>query len=300
MSVESYIKKSVKSIGEKVFVIPEIPEKKLNNAIAVIAPQVEKKYILAIFDSTLFGNGKEGFLFTGDTIYIKPPFQDRVKYKFEDIKKAEYKLIENIKDNGKSEKHEHIYFHFNNETVVEISQSVFIGLHYKVFVDFINNIIKEGGDTGVYIKTAQLLPLSSMDNKIKELYIKIIADFVYAIDNTIESKYYAEIMALMVRVDIAKESRIRIRAYLNDINNSEEVYKLWTELLETTPEGSLDVIKRSLIKDILYIYKIKNDIDTWRNNDFIVNIKKLLEIEDSHIEVIIKAIISDENILLDE
>lgn len=38
---------------------PEIPEKKLNNAISAIAPNVNPEYVLAIVDSTLFGSAKE-------------------------------------------------------------------------------------------------------------------------------------------------------------------------------------------------------------------------------------------------
>jgi hypothetical protein len=56
MSVENYIKSNVADVGDKVYLVPEIPEKKLNNAISTIAPSLNPEYVLAIVDSTLFGS----------------------------------------------------------------------------------------------------------------------------------------------------------------------------------------------------------------------------------------------------
>lgn len=297
MSVESYIKNNVKSIGEKVFVVPEIPEKKLNNAIMSIAPNVEPEYVLAILDSTVFGSAKEGFLFTGDTVYKKYSFEDRGEYRFEDIKKAEYKVVKTVKDNGKVEEKDHIYLHFKDDTVVEVSTSYLLNLDYKCFVDFVNAVISEAGDDESYTKTSQLLPLASMDEEIKEAYVKIMANFAYADDKMIDSKEYAEIMSLIVRVDINKETRIKLRGYMCDADNIDDIESLLMYLLENVPEGSLDVIKKSIVKDIIYIFKLKNDINSWESNDFIVSLKERLAIEDKHIELIIEAIINDEEIL---
>ena len=82
MSVENYIKNNIKNAGDKVYVVPEIPEKKLNNAITAIAPNVNPEYVLAIIDSTLFGSAKEGLIFTGEGIYKKYSFEEREEYRF--------------------------------------------------------------------------------------------------------------------------------------------------------------------------------------------------------------------------
>lgn len=58
MSVENYIKENVSLIGDRVYIAPDIPEKKLNNAILSIAEGVNPQYVLAIVDSTLFGSAE--------------------------------------------------------------------------------------------------------------------------------------------------------------------------------------------------------------------------------------------------
>ena len=72
MNIEKYIKENLESLNDtlcKVFISPNIPEKKLNNAIAAYAKDVVPNYVLGIVDTTLFGGAKEGFLFTGNKMY---------------------------------------------------------------------------------------------------------------------------------------------------------------------------------------------------------------------------------------
>ncbi|MFD3447110.1 hypothetical protein ACFDTO_21145 [Microbacteriaceae bacterium 4G12] len=92
MSVENYIKSNIANICEKAYVVPEIPEKKLNNAISAIAPSANPEYVLGIADSTLFGSAKEGIVFTGDAMYMRYMLQEKQEYKFENIRKAEFEL----------------------------------------------------------------------------------------------------------------------------------------------------------------------------------------------------------------
>jgi hypothetical protein len=71
VSVESYIKENVSELRGKVFVAPEIPEKKLNKAISAIANEVDPDYVVAVADTSLFGNTKEGCVFLGDSVHIR-------------------------------------------------------------------------------------------------------------------------------------------------------------------------------------------------------------------------------------
>lgn len=103
MSVENYIKMNVANLCDKVYVVPEIPEKKLNNAISAIAPNVNPEYVLAIADSTLFGSAKEGIVFTGDSMYLKYTLEERQEYKFENLIKARFEPTKEQKSNGKVE-----------------------------------------------------------------------------------------------------------------------------------------------------------------------------------------------------
>lgn len=137
MSVENYIKSNIKNAGDKVYVVPETPEKKLNNAISAIAPSINPEYVLAIIDSTLFGSAKEGLIFTGEGMYKKYSFEEREEYRFENIKKAEYEVTKKIKDNGKVEEKEHIYLQMDDDNKVELSSSYLMNVKYKGLVEVI-------------------------------------------------------------------------------------------------------------------------------------------------------------------
>lgn len=296
MSAENYIKSNVTNVCEKVYVVPEIQEKKLNNAISAIAPSVNPEYVLAIADSTLFGSAKEGIVFTGDSMYLRYTFGEKQEFKFESIIKAEFKLVTKQKDNGKVEEQKHIYLHLNDGRVIELSSNMF-GINCEELVLFINGIINEAGEEKSYVTTSQMLPLASMDNGIKDVYIKIICNFAYSDDRVIDSKEYAEIISLIVRIDYNSDNRLKIRNYMCDYSEIEETDNLIQYLNDNVPEGSLDVIKKSLIKDIIYIYKIRNNINNWKENEYLISLQEKLQVQDEQINLIIAAINNDEEIL---
>ncbi|EFO2360662.1 hypothetical protein DRR64_29030, partial [Escherichia coli] len=56
-------------------VAPDIPDKKLNNIAKSMNLQDDYNYIIALLDSSLLGNGKEGVAFTGERmVYKTGPF----------------------------------------------------------------------------------------------------------------------------------------------------------------------------------------------------------------------------------
>lgn len=76
----------------------EIPAKKIEGAIQTFARGVDKNTIIGFYDTTLFGSGTEGYLFTDDKIYYHETFEKPKKLWYDDIKKL---LLENTtnKDN---------------------------------------------------------------------------------------------------------------------------------------------------------------------------------------------------------
>ncbi|MBR2767520.1 MAG: hypothetical protein IKD68_01170 [Solobacterium sp.] len=58
------------------YLLEEIPENKLRNAMKKYAKDADKDRILALWDTSLFSDAKEGFLFTGSGIYY-PRFLDK-------------------------------------------------------------------------------------------------------------------------------------------------------------------------------------------------------------------------------
>ena len=93
-TVEDLIKEKVKSIGKTVYIAPEIPDKKLNNAIiGMTGSSVDPDYVVAVIDSTVFGKCDDGVLFTGDAMYWHPFCEDVCKIKFADLAVGDSKSI---------------------------------------------------------------------------------------------------------------------------------------------------------------------------------------------------------------
>lgn len=296
VSVESYIKENVSELSGKVFVAPEIPEKKLNNAISAIANDVDPDYVVAVADTSLFGNAKEGCVFLGDSVHIRGMMEKPKVFKYETIEKAEYICTEKKKDNGKIEKKEEVALYFHNQERVSLTSSL-IGIKYELFANLINGIIAESGDEKSFTTTSQTLPLAMMEEDIKAAYIKLVCNFAYSDDDLIDANEYAEITSLIARIELSVKQRLELRGYMCDKSVLEVNDVLLQYLQDYVPEGSFDIVKKSLIKDILYIFKLKNDATLWEQNSFIRDLQKKLSIDDEQINVILAAIQSDEDIL---
>lgn len=62
-----------------------IPDKTLNAAISSYAYGVAKKEVIGLFDTTLFNNGKQGYVFTEDAVYQNVDSDNPHKLKYDDI-----------------------------------------------------------------------------------------------------------------------------------------------------------------------------------------------------------------------
>lgn len=69
--------------------IGEIKEKALKNALKIYAPGVDKNTIVGLYDTTVFGSGKLGYLFTTDKIYYKEDSEKPKKLWYEEIESLE-------------------------------------------------------------------------------------------------------------------------------------------------------------------------------------------------------------------
>lgn len=296
MSVEKYIKDNVKGLAEKVYVAPNIPEKKLNGAVGAMAPGVDPDCVLAVVDTTLFGGAKEGCLFMGDAVYIHALGGKAFSVKLSTIASAEYKCTETIKDNGKVEKKEDVILHYKNDESLSLGSNILL-ISYKKFADLINGIVEQGSGENDFVTTSQTRPLSMMDVEVKKAYVKMICNYAFSDDDKIVSEEYAEIISLIVRIELEAGARLEIRGYMSDSSNKEDNDVLLKYLEEHVEEGSYDIVRKSLMKDILYIHRKKDKTSDWRGCKFIVDLQSKLGIDNEQINYIISAIKNDEDIL---
>ncbi|MBC3887447.1 hypothetical protein GH810_03900 [Acetobacterium paludosum] len=296
MSVESYIKENASCLCDKVYVAPEIPEKMLNNAISGIAPGVNHEYVLAIADTSIFGSAKEGCLFLGDSVHVRGMLEKPQSFKFENITSAEYKSIRKVKDNGKVDIKEEVILHQVDDIETSLT-SCLTNISFKEFAKLINGILEASGEENKFETTSQTMPLESMENEIKKAYLKIICNFACSDDDIIDSQEYAEILSLIVRIELDSLDRLELRNYMYQTDNREDSDDLVRYLEENVPEGSFEIIKKSLLKDMIYLFRIKNEYECWPQNKFFTTLQQQFKVNDEQIDLMMLAIKNDEEIL---
>ncbi len=287
MSIEKFIKEKSVELGNKVHIAPDIHDKKMNNAIGKMAPNLDSNLVLAIIDTTVFRNAKKGCLFTGDCLYICSKGGERLIVKLSEIENVNY-------DNQNDQEVLIIKLKDNTETDLTKRLS---NINVSILAEILNGV-KQMADEGEEFKaTSQIVPLSMMDVSIKKDYIRLICNFAFSNDNTIDASEYAEIMSLLVRIEIDSENRIQLREYMTNHEHLISNDELLKNLQKNLKDDSFKMIEKSLMKDILYILRTKNKNSDWHKNKFIIELLTRLNISEDQVELIHETIINDEEIL---
>jgi hypothetical protein len=296
MSVEKFIKENVSSLGQKSHTAPDIPAKKLDNAIKTMAPDLDSDHVIALVDCSLFGSGKDGILFSGDSMYIHPLLSATIVTKLEDIKNTEYTETSKTDDNGKTTVTRELLLNLKDGSFKNLTEELG-GVSLSAFNDFINGLLNEAGDSAEFVNTNQVIPLSAASNEIKETYLKILCNFAFSDDQKITPKEYAEIISLTVRIELESASRLKIRSYMVDSDHLEDTEELVKSLFELSKDFSADVMQQSLMKDVIYLHRTAQKEESWKDNDFIRNLQKLCNCSDEQADMLLDSIINDEEIL---
>lgn len=298
MTVEEFIKEKGKSLSSSAYVVPDIPEKKLNNAIVGMTEStVEPEYVVAIIDTTVFGKSDDGFLFTGDAMYWHPGGNRRVIVKFSELKSAEV-FVKKETDSKGREKETKLLRVIDKDDKLLIDEH-FYSIDQEAMASFLNEVVKIGAENAdAFESTKQVLPLCDSGSEIKLAYVKVVANLAFDDDGTVDGEEFAAIYNLMVRNDFADDERVTMRSYMFDVANMVKTEDLISELKDKVPSGSFETTALSLIKDCIYLnYKKSNDLESWRNCSFIKNLAGSLNITDDKIELLVAVIKNDEDIL---
>lgn len=308
MSLEVFIKEYVDLLGNRVDIAPNIPIKKINAAISSMTDgTINPEYIIAIVDTSLLGNGKNGCLFTGDCLYINALFRNKVTIPFETLESVERTTEMTVNDKGIEKEIEHFIVTLEHEEILDLSNDlngINLSILEKIFLYIIQeknkNISFETSNQGNMTKEDNISPLSDMETKFKDAYIKIIINGIIDAEIELEGNIYSEVISLMVRNRIDKDLRIELRDYLITGKQSKENTTLLSFLKEELSKIDFEVIKYSLLKDLLGIlrtYYSSPEELVWKDYSVIVRLAETLEIEDSQVDEIEKSLIYNENIL---
>lgn len=301
MNVEKYIKEKIvttpitEAIG-KVYIAPDIPDKKMNNALKEIAPGERPEHVLVLVDTSLLGNGKGGFVFLGDKLYINHNF---VKYiiEYKDIRAVTVDTKTETDNKGRQKVLDYVHMETKDGAKVPLTSALDF-MNKKGFAELLNGIVSEAGDSEEeFEKSNQTCPLAMMDKEIKETYLKIICNYAYSDDDVIDSEEYAAIMSLIAMNDFEKDSRFLIREYMTNSEKMIPTVDLLNLLVNQVDAGSIDKIKLSLMKDMLHLLWEKTKEGNWKNDTAIIECQRLLKIEDDQVDYIMDSIIQNEAII---
>ena len=291
--INLFIKDNVKNIGSSIYVTPDIPEKKLNNAIKAFSCEDFYESILAIYDDTIFGSAKEGFVFTGKKM-IHHKYGEFI---YSDIDTVEY--IENVtvNDSGKEKKDEFIIIKTKDKTKHKLTYGL-TTIDKKKFTKFLNIIITEFKD---YKEENQLKTISEMPNELKIAYLKIIINMTFIDDEEIDEKELAELFLLMTRLELDKDARFKVRIYITEISKENiESIEYLLEIIKNNSEIShYQSLMISLAKDLINIYFSTKDT-TNRNFKFLDENKNLFELSEEEVDLAYDTVENDYKLLKED
>jgi hypothetical protein len=89
-NINVFLRDNLSVIAEKnLSIAPQIEEKKLNNAIKSFNYSGSSSNVVALYDTTMLGSGKDGLLFTGKQLIYRVAFSDPIYIDFDSIVNVE-------------------------------------------------------------------------------------------------------------------------------------------------------------------------------------------------------------------
>ncbi|MEY8240450.1 MAG: hypothetical protein RPT25_08895 [Cycloclasticus sp.] len=289
--INQFLKESLVETIAGIHLVPNIPEKKINNAIGSFKFNGNINSIIALYDSTVFGSGKDGMLFTGEKIINKEAFQDPTEIPYQSIRDVEHKIEVEKKDNGKEKKSESIVIEYGATDSLEIKHIQ--NCSYEKLVEVLSSAAK---DFDEYKEEDQMLTISSLSEELKIAYLKIMINMTIADDGIVDEEELAEILQLMTRLDLTIESRYQVREYITNAVEGITLSELMTVINSECPNSQLKATHISLVKDLISIYKSVKDAPL-SDFSFFHDNRSAFDISDEEIELAIMAIDNDRKLL---
>lgn len=282
MTSSSFIKTNISKIisNKNLYVTPDIPEKKLNNAVKAFCCEDHKK-IIAIYDNTVFGAADEGIIWTGSTLKYKISGKKVITISYEEIMKI---------------------FLLDDRLLIEKSDGELVEIKHlpsNTICSIRNFLLKMKEEVSTYKDVNMLITLHEMDEEVKEAYVKIIINTAYLDDGQIDSKELAEIYALITRLDFKQKTRLDIRTYIAEIDKTKLDNSILIEFIKSkTEQFCHESIIISLVKDIFNIY---GSTHGWENEClFVKENKHIFGLSDDKINFALQAVKIDHNLLNSE
>jgi len=291
--IELIVRAAVKTLSD-LHMAPAIPEKKLKNAIDAYAKTVDAERVLFLYDDTVFGSAKEGFLITDSGFYYKSILNE-LSFRFNDV--ASHRIEDRKVGSGdKAVPTPHLVLQLQDGTE-------------KVFVEGWPALSAAGlGAVLAVIETVRADGLTKdvdgyvivedMPAPVKLAYMNSLVWMTYHDDGEIDERELSELQVLMTQVRCDVELRQAVRGSIGEPQDL-DLEALIRDMQDHTPSGSERALAGSLIKDAVRLHRAASQGPALERAS-IRTLATLLEIDDAQIAFIEEACIQDEKILAGE
>lgn len=293
MSTNIYLREKLASVSKKnIAIAPGIDEKKLNNAVKSFCYSGNPSNVVALFDNTLFGSGKDGLLFTGEQLIYRPTFSDPVQISFEAISSVEH--VQTLVG-SKQDKLEHSIVVVRKDDTRVVIKSL-IDCDYAALVTVLQGTLSGFEE---FKEEKQLIPIDEMKESVKVAYVMAIVNMAYDNDAIIDDKEFAEILLLMTRLNPSTESRFSLRSYMAATEQVTPFEELLAQIDSECPDGQIKSLHFSLAKDLINLFFCTGGA-TIAEFAFLQKNRGLLKVTDEQIDLAVTAIRDDHNMLKED
>lgn len=293
MLVEEILKQNLK--GEKWLFSPNIPNKKLNGACSIFE-SLEPNKIIALFDITLLGSGKSGFILTGAKLYYRSFVSGSTKFDIEYSNIAGIKIVIPKKEKC-------IEITTKDNSILTTYAEDLYDFDYENFVSVIEKLISQ--ENSIEFKEEdQSIPLDCEKDIVKTNFIKILSNLSVNESGMIDDKSYAQIIQLIARLDFNTELRFNIRSYMLNESNRIDNTILLKEIEDNMAKNRLHEVHISLMKEAINLFRAQKEIKpyikgAYKEEKKFIDLQSILNVSDDEISLIEDSIINDEKIFMD-
>lgn len=290
--VNTYLRENLRGVSKNLVVCPDIPDKKLNNAVTSFGYGGSVHNVVALFDNTVFGSGKDGLLFTGEQIIYRAAFEDPVSFEFGSISSVEYQETLTGTKNDKLK----VSLSITDTDGKRVNIADLMDCDYKKLAEVLKYATTKFTD---FKEERQFVALEEMSEELKVAYVKIIVNMAYDNDQVVDEKEFAEILLLMTRLNLSSESRFSLRAYIASSDSLTTIEQLIDEVNTHCAEVQQKSVHISLAKDLLNVFLATGgtSIDDFA---FFRKFRSLLRVSDDEVDLAMMAIKNDHNMLKED
>lgn len=285
---------SLSKVKSDIYAAPNIPQKKIDNAIKAYAQSVDPERVLFLYDGTIFGSAKDGYIVTDSAFYYKDlgtPFS----FRFNQV--TSHKIIEITKKNAdKVELETALQIQLNDERTITLEDQLydFDIFEFSKFLDVVGWLNQEG----MTKSTDGYVIVEDMPEPVKINYAKLLVWLTYMGDNTIDERELSELQVLMTQLKFNAELRQETRAAIHT-PTSLTPQSLLEDMMAQAPSGSEFALKVSLLKDGIRIHRAASKTSAVGAQPILV-FAELLGLGETQLAFLDEACQQDEKILSGE